>query len=102
MRGLREKLYGDADHVGAGERQGPMSELRQREGYASTDGVYRENLAEELNTEGSGKVRAFMALERRAQVTCPRHAANFDLRTGAVLGPPAQPGVKSWTDSSEK
>lgn len=31
-----------------------------------------------------------------AEVTCPWHRAKFDLRTGAVLGPPAQTGVKSY------
>jgi nitrite reductase/ring-hydroxylating ferredoxin subunit len=30
-----------------------------------------------------------------AEVTCPWHGAKFDIRTGAVLGPPAQQGVKS-------
>ena len=30
------------------------------------------------------------------EVTCPWHGAKFDLRTGAVLGPPAQRGVKSY------
>jgi nitrite reductase/ring-hydroxylating ferredoxin subunit len=30
------------------------------------------------------------------EVTCPWHGAKFDLRTGAVLGPPAQSGVKSY------
>jgi 3-phenylpropionate/trans-cinnamate dioxygenase ferredoxin subunit len=30
------------------------------------------------------------------EVTCPWHGAKFDLRTGAVLGPPAQTGVKSY------
>ncbi len=29
-------------------------------------------------------------------VTCPLHGAKFDVRTGAVLGPPAQRGVKSY------
>jgi nitrite reductase/ring-hydroxylating ferredoxin subunit len=31
-----------------------------------------------------------------AEVTCPFHGAKFDIRTGAVLGPPAQQGVKSY------
>lgn len=31
-----------------------------------------------------------------ATVTCPWHGARFDLRTGAVLGPPAQSPVKSY------
>ena len=31
-----------------------------------------------------------------AQVTCPWHGAKFDIRTGAVLGPPAPQGVKSY------
>lgn len=31
-----------------------------------------------------------------AEVTCPLHGAKFDIRTGAVLGPPAQQGVKSY------
>jgi nitrite reductase/ring-hydroxylating ferredoxin subunit len=31
-----------------------------------------------------------------AEVTCPWHGAKFDLRTGAVLGPPAQKGVKNY------
>lgn len=31
-----------------------------------------------------------------AEVTCPWHGAKFDIRTGAVLGPPAQQGVKSY------
>src|SRR2546421_8483064 len=31
-----------------------------------------------------------------AEVTCPWHGAKFDLRTGAVLGPPAQTGVKVY------
>ena len=30
------------------------------------------------------------------EVTCPWHGAKFDLRTGAVLGPPARTGVKSY------
>jgi nitrite reductase/ring-hydroxylating ferredoxin subunit len=30
------------------------------------------------------------------KVTCPWHAADFDLKTGAVLGPPADEGVKSY------
>src|SRR5260370_25998578 len=29
-------------------------------------------------------------------VTCPWHGADFDLKTGAVLGPPAQKGVPSY------
>jgi len=31
-----------------------------------------------------------------AEVTCPWHRAKFDLRTGAVLGPPARQGVRSY------
>ena len=31
-----------------------------------------------------------------AEVTCPWHGAKFDVRTGAVLGPPASTGVKSY------
>ncbi len=31
-----------------------------------------------------------------AEVTCPYHGATFDIRTGAVLGPPAQQGVRSY------
>ena len=31
-----------------------------------------------------------------AQVTCPWHAANFDLATGQHLCPPAQRGVRSY------
>ena len=31
-----------------------------------------------------------------AEVTCPWHGAKFDIRTGAVLGPPAAQGVKSY------
>src|SRR6266481_2091857 len=30
------------------------------------------------------------------RVTCPWHGAEFDLKTGAVLGPPAQKGVPSY------
>ena len=30
------------------------------------------------------------------RVTCPWHGADFDLQTGAVLGPPAQKGVPSY------
>ena len=30
------------------------------------------------------------------EVTCPWHGAHFDLKTGAVLGPPAQKGVPSY------
>lgn len=30
------------------------------------------------------------------KVTCPWHGAVFDLKTGAVLGPPAQKGVPSY------
>jgi len=29
-------------------------------------------------------------------VTCPCHGAEFDVRTGGVLGPPAATGVKSY------
>jgi nitrite reductase/ring-hydroxylating ferredoxin subunit len=29
-------------------------------------------------------------------VTCPWHGAQFDVRTGGVLGPPAATGVKSY------
>jgi nitrite reductase/ring-hydroxylating ferredoxin subunit len=31
-----------------------------------------------------------------AKVACPWHGANFDLKTGAVLEPPAQNGVPSY------
>jgi nitrite reductase/ring-hydroxylating ferredoxin subunit len=31
-----------------------------------------------------------------SEVTCPWHGAKYDIRTGAVLGPPAQQGVKSY------
>jgi len=31
-----------------------------------------------------------------AEVTCPWHEAKFDIRTGAVLDPPAQQGVRSY------
>ena len=31
-----------------------------------------------------------------SEVTCPWHGAKFDLRSGAILGPPAQRGVKSY------
>jgi 3-phenylpropionate/trans-cinnamate dioxygenase ferredoxin component len=30
------------------------------------------------------------------RVTCPWHGADFDLKTGAVLGQPAQKGVPSY------
>jgi 3-phenylpropionate/trans-cinnamate dioxygenase ferredoxin component len=30
------------------------------------------------------------------KVTCPWHGAEFDLKTGTVLGPPAQKGVPSY------
>ena len=30
------------------------------------------------------------------EVTCPWHGAKFDIRTGAVLGPPARQGVRSY------
>jgi len=31
-----------------------------------------------------------------AEVTCPWHGAKFDVRTGAVLGPPAGQAVKTY------
>ena len=31
-----------------------------------------------------------------ATVTCPWHGAQFDVRTGGVLGPPAATGVESY------
>jgi nitrite reductase/ring-hydroxylating ferredoxin subunit len=31
-----------------------------------------------------------------ARVTCPWHGADFDLKTGAALGPPARKGVPSY------
>ena len=31
-----------------------------------------------------------------AEVACPWHEAKFDVRTGAVLDPPAQQGVRSY------
>jgi nitrite reductase/ring-hydroxylating ferredoxin subunit len=31
-----------------------------------------------------------------AEVTCPWHGATFDIRTGAVLGPPAGQAVTSY------
>ena len=31
-----------------------------------------------------------------SEVTCPWHGAKFDIRTGAVLGPPAGQAVKSY------
>ena len=30
------------------------------------------------------------------KVTCPWHGADFDLKTGTVVGPPAQKGVPSY------
>ena len=30
------------------------------------------------------------------EVTCPWHGAHFNVKTGAVLGPPAPEGVKSF------
>ena len=35
------------------------------------------------------------------KVTCPWHGADFDLKTGAVLGAPAQKGVPSYKVSVE-
>ena len=35
------------------------------------------------------------------KVTCPLHGADFDLKTGAVLGAPAQKGVPSYKVSVE-
>jgi nitrite reductase/ring-hydroxylating ferredoxin subunit len=32
----------------------------------------------------------------QCKVTCPWHEADFDLKTGAVLSPPAFEGVKSY------
>ena len=37
---------------------------------------------------------------RGTRITCPWHGADFDLKTGAVLGPPAQEAfqvTKSWS-----
>jgi len=31
-----------------------------------------------------------------AEVICPWHGAKFDIRTGAVVGPPAPQAVKSY------
>ena len=31
-----------------------------------------------------------------SEVTCPWHGAKFDIRTGAVVGPPAPQAVKSY------
>jgi 3-phenylpropionate/trans-cinnamate dioxygenase ferredoxin component len=31
-----------------------------------------------------------------ADVTCPWHGAKFDVRTGAVLGPPAGQALKTY------
>jgi nitrite reductase/ring-hydroxylating ferredoxin subunit len=33
---------------------------------------------------------------QQGKVTCPWHAADFDLKTGAVLSPPAFEGVRSY------
>jgi nitrite reductase/ring-hydroxylating ferredoxin subunit len=33
---------------------------------------------------------------KECKVTCPWHEAEFDLKTGAVLTPPAFDGVKSY------
>ena len=33
---------------------------------------------------------------KECKVTCPWHEADFDLKTGAVLSPPAFEGVKSY------
>ena len=33
---------------------------------------------------------------RGTRITCPWHGADFDLKTGAVLGPPAQKDVPSY------
>lgn len=30
------------------------------------------------------------------EVTCPWHGAKFDMKTGAVLAPPARTGVKRY------
>ncbi|MCH7840820.1 MAG: non-heme iron oxygenase ferredoxin subunit [Planctomycetes bacterium] len=34
-------------------------------------------------------------------VTCPWHGATFDIKTGAVLGPPAADGVRSYEVKTE-
>ena len=34
-------------------------------------------------------------------VTCPWHGATFDIKTGAVLGPPASDGVRSYEVKTE-
>ena len=36
-----------------------------------------------------------------AVVTCPLHGATFDIKTGAVLGPPASDGVRSYEVKTE-
>jgi nitrite reductase/ring-hydroxylating ferredoxin subunit len=50
---------------------------------------------------GSQGLNALMPSLRKARfkaprVTCPWHGADFDIKTGAVLGPPAQNSVPSY------
>jgi nitrite reductase/ring-hydroxylating ferredoxin subunit len=40
--------------------------------------------------------RAAVGRRSGTKVTCPWHGADFDLKTGATLGPPAQKGVPGY------
>ena len=69
-----------------------------RVGFSITSGATRAARCARESAERGSPSSSFrrVGTVEGTEVTCPWHGAKFDIRAGAVLGPPATQAVKSY------